>query len=528
MSGQINNNDCNNEKIFRLSVDLRNILLIPKIFARLPKNFQPERSLPNQFAPSPLLTMSDISHQAVGDPWHKVRGHFDRAVPPGIVALSYRRLLAHYYRLLIPATARVLEIGCGGGELLSALPVGRAAGIDVSATQIERARQRLPSAHLWVQAGEELTSDETFDAIIVSDTLNHAVDVQKLLERAQTVAQAETRLILNYHSNLWHPVFTVAGWFGLRDRTLQSNWLSTADIKNLLALADWETVRTEHRILLPLHLGGLGPAVNRILAPLLPILCLSVFVVARPRRASPPRPLSVSVVIPARNEAGNIAAAVKRTPIMGAGTELIFVEGHSKDDTWAEIQRVAAAHPHLAIKTLRQTGRGKGDAVRAGFAAATGDILMILDADLTMPPEELPKFYEVIASGKAEFANGVRLVYPMDEKAMQFLNLCANKTFGIIFTWLLGQPVKDTLCGTKVLRRAHYESIAANRTYFGNFDPFGDFDLLFGAAKLNLKIADIPIRYRERSYGETNIQRWRHGWLLLRMVIFAARKLKFV
>lgn len=474
--------------------------------------------------------MSDNFHQAVGDQWHKVRGHFDRADPPGLLALSYRRLLAHYYSLLIPAAARVIEIGCGGGELLSALSVERAAGIDVSATQIKRARQRLPSARLWVQAGEELTSDETFDAIVVSDTLNHAVDVQKLLEKALTVAHAETRLIINYHSNLWHPIFTLAGLFGFRDRTLQSNWLSTSDIKNLLTLADWETIRTEHRILLPLHLGGLGPAVNRILAPLLPIFCLSVFVVARPRpqRTNSPQTLSVSVIIPARNEAGNIAAAVARTPHMGASTELIFVEGHSKDDTWGEIQRVAAAHPNLAIKTLRQSGRGKGDAVRAGFAAATGDILMILDADLTMPPEELPKFYDVIATGKAEFANGVRLVYPMDEKAMQFLNLCANKTFGIIFTWLLGQPVKDTLCGTKVLRRAHYESIAANRAYFGDFDPFGDFDLLFGAAKLNLKIADIPIRYRERIYGETNIQRWRHGWLLLRMVLFAARKLKFV
>ena len=185
-------------------------------------------------------------------------------------------------------------------------------------------------------------------------------------------------------------------------------------------------------------------------------------------------------------------------------------------------------HPDRKIKTLQQTGRGKGDAVRLGFAAATGDILMILDADLTMPPEELPKFYDVIASGRAEFANGVRLVYPMDEEAMQFLNLCANKTFGLIFTWLLGQPVKDTLCGTKVLSRAHYESIGANRAYFGDFDPFGDFDLLFGAAKLNLKIADVPIRYRERTYGTTNIQRWKHGWLLLRMVMFAARKLKFV
>ena len=299
---------------------------------------------------------------------------------------------------------------------------------------------------------------------------------------------------------------------------------------NLLRLADWEPISIQHRILFPFYLGGLGQVINRVLTPILPIFCLSVFVVARPLRPveQQARHLSVSVIIPARNEAGNIAAAVERIPKMGTGTELIFVEGHSRDDTWSQIQRVAAEHPHLSIKILRQTGKGKGDAVRAGFAAATGDILMILDADLTMPPEELPKFYEVIASGKAEFANGVRLVYPMDEKAMQFLNLCANKTFGLIFTWLLGQPVKDTLCGTKALSRAHYEKIAANRAYFGEFDPFGDFDLLFGAAKLNLKIADIPIRYRQRTYGETNIQRWRHGWLLLRMVIFAARKLKFV
>jgi glycosyltransferase involved in cell wall biosynthesis len=299
---------------------------------------------------------------------------------------------------------------------------------------------------------------------------------------------------------------------------------------NLLRLAEWEPISIQHRVLFPFYLGGLGQVINRVLTPILPLFCLSVFVVARPLRPveQQARRLSVSVIIPARNEAGNIAAAVERIPTMGTGTELIFVEGHSRDDTWSQIQRTAAEHPHLSIKILRQTGKGKGDAVRAGFAAATGDILMILDADLTMPPEELPKFYEVIASGKAEFANGVRLVYPMDEKAMQFLNLCANKTFGLIFTWLLGQPVKDTLCGTKALSRAHYEKIAANRAYFGDFDPFGDFDLLFGAAKLNLKIADIPIRYRQRTYGETNIQRWRHGWLLLRMVIFAARKLKFV
>jgi glycosyltransferase involved in cell wall biosynthesis len=238
--------------------------------------------------------------------------------------------------------------------------------------------------------------------------------------------------------------------------------------------------------------------------------------------------LTVSVVIPARNEAGNIEAAVRRTPNMGAGTELIFVEGHSKDNTWEEIERVARANPKLRIKTLRQEGQGKGDAVRAGFAAAEGDLFMILDADLTVPPEELPKFYDAIASGRAEFANGSRLVYPMEKSAMRFLNMCANKAFGILFTAILGQPLKDTLCGTKVLRRADYECIAANRAYFGDFDPFGDFDLLFGAARLNMRIVDVPVRYRDRTYGSTNIHRWRHGWLLLRMVLFAARKLKFV
>jgi glycosyltransferase involved in cell wall biosynthesis len=234
------------------------------------------------------------------------------------------------------------------------------------------------------------------------------------------------------------------------------------------------------------------------------------------------------VVIPARNEAGNIEAAVQRTPNMGLGTEIIFIEGHSTDPTWPEIQRVAAKYPDRNIRILKQRSKGKGGAVREAFAVATGDLLFILDADLTMPPEQLPQFYDVARSGIAEFVNGVRLVYPMEDAAMPFLNLGMNKIFGLAFSWLLGQPMKDTLCGTKVLFRTDYEAITRNRSYFGDFDPFGDFDLLFGAAKLNLKIVDLPIRYRARAYGETNIHRWRHGWLLCRMVLFAARRLKFI
>ncbi len=213
---------------------------------------------------------------------------------------------------------------------------------------------------------------------------------------------------------------------------------------------------------------------------------------------------------------------------MGTETELVFVEGHSTDNTYEEIEIQINSHPERMCKLLRQTENGKGDAVRLGFENASGEILMILDADNTVPPEDLARFYNALISGTGEFINGVRLTYPLEDRAMNFINLVGNKFFSMTFSWLLGQPIKDTLCGTKVLWKKDYQKIARNRAYFGNFDPFGDFDLLFGASRLNLKIVDLPIRYRGRIYGKTNINRWKDGWLLLQMVSFAARRLKFI
>ncbi len=458
-----------------------------------------------------------------------IRAHFDQeSSAPTPAARSYGQLLAHYYNLLIPPEASVLEIGCGDGGLLAQIRGRKKTGIDVSSGQIERARARLPEATFHVQSGECLDLPGTFDVIIISETLNLAADVQRMLDRVAHVATPETRLLLNFHNNLWRPVFAVADALGARTPAPVTSWLSSHDIDNLLEMSRWEVIKRQPRLLWPIATPVIAPLLNRWVAPFVPFAGFAVFVVARLRPEPAAVAPSVSVVVPARNEAGNIEQAVLRTPDMGAWTELIFIEGHSKDNTWDEIQRVQQAYPQRRIKILRQTGKGKGNAVREAFAVATGDVLMILDADLTMPPEELPKFYEAIASGKAEFANGSRLVYPMEKGAMQFLNMIANKFFGLAFSWLLGQSLKDTLCGTKVLRRQHYLTIAANRAYFGEFDPFGDFDLLFGADKLNLKIRDIPIRYRERTYGTTNIQRWRHGLLLFRMLGFAARKLKFV
>lgn len=470
-----------------------------------------------------------------------IRSHFDeKAKPLSKIAIGYRQLLARYYRLLIPKHSTVLEVGCGSGELLSHVPASHKVGLDLSPVQLDAARQRLPDAKFHEANAETFATGEKFDYIILSDTVNLVNDVQALFAKLHESSTTSTRLLINIPNTLWRPLFGFAHRLGLRDQQPNNSWLSGQDVRNLLTLADWEVIKSQPRALFPYAGGWLEKMINRWMAPLFPWFCLTQFIVARPlhQRAvvdgstiAPPQnpaPLSVTVVVPARNEAGNIEAAITRTPLMGAWTEFIFIEGGSSDKTWEEIQRVQQAYPDHRIKVMQQSQRGKGNAVREAFAEAQGDLLMILDADLTMPPEELPKYYDAIIHGRCEFANGSRLIYPMDEEAMRFLNMIANKSFGLIFSWLLGQPIKDTLCGTKVLHRTAYEKIAANRAYFGDFDPYGDFDLLFGADRLNLKIRDIPIRYRDRTYGSTNINRWTGGVLLLRMVIFAARKLKFV
>jgi glycosyltransferase involved in cell wall biosynthesis len=315
----------------------------------------------------------------------------------------------------------------------------------------------------------------------------------------------------------------------LKQTSPNSNWLSHFDIFNLLEIEGFSIVTNYRKILLPKYIPILNWFFNRFLVnlPLINSLGLINFIVARPVLSNS-GDFSVSIIIPARNEKGNIESAITRTQLFGKSQEFVIVEGHSADDTWGEMLRVQKNYTDKNIKLLRQTGKGKGNAVREGFDAASGDVLMILDADLTTPPEELPKFYNVLSNGRGEFINGCRLVYPMEKEAMRFLNMIANKFFGWFFSFLLGQRLKDTLCGTKVLFKSDYEKIKSNRTYFGDFDPFGDFDLLFGASKLNLKITEVIVRYKERTYGSTQISRFRHGWLLLKMSMFAAGRIKFI
>jgi SAM-dependent methyltransferase len=461
----------------------------------------------------------------------------------------YYRDIQKLHQYLVPQGSKVLEIGCGTGDLLKFVKPEWGVGIDFSLAAVAIAQekhQNSPELHFHALDAETLNPEdlgnEKFDFILLAGVLGYLSDIQSVLNRLQAFCHPRTRIILVFHNYQWEGILHLAELIGQRRPQPAQNWLARADVLNLLMVTGYSTVRNGRRFLCPKWMPILAGLTNRYLSqlPILNNFCLTSYVIARPTISSATEAIanySVTVVIPARNEAGNIQAAIDRMPALGKHTEIIFVEGHSQDNTWEEIKRavteVEKKHQEqnicqFSFKIMQQKGKGKADAVRLGFAEATGDILMILDADLTVQPEELPQFVQVIALGRGEFINGSRLVYPRSGKAMPWLNTLANKFFAIAFSYLLGQSLKDTLCGTKVLWRSDYERIVANRSYFGDFDPFGDFDLLFGAAKLGLHIVEVPVRYQPRSYGQSNIAHFREGLVLLRMCLYAAQKIKFL
>ncbi|MFY9493268.1 MAG: glycosyltransferase [Minisyncoccia bacterium] len=442
----------------------------------------------------------------------------------------YHKTVENLCRFIVPEHSRVLEIGSGTGDLLNAVKPAYGVGVDISRAMVTTAKKKYPQLTWIVADAENFESDGIFDYVIFSDLVGYLADIESSFHTLKAISRGHTRIIITYYNYLWEPILQLAELLNLKAKGPVQNWMSPSDVENMLWLAGFEVVKKGNKLILPLGIPLVSAFFNKIIAnlPIFSRLGLIHYVIARPQ-SQKERDYSVSIIIPARNEKGNIENAILRLPRFGSSQEIIFIEGHSEDGTLDEIRRVVDKYDSKPdIRYAVQKGIGKGDAVRLGFEMATGEVLMILDADLTVAPEDLPKFYRAIVSGRGEFINGSRLVYQLEKESMRFLNILGNKFFSLMFSWLLGQRIKDTLCGTKVLFRDDYQKIAVGRKYFGEFDPFGDFDLLFGAAKLNLKIVELPIRYQTRTYGETNIQRWRHGWLLLKMTLFAIRKLKFI
>lgn len=447
----------------------------------------------------------------------------------------YYELLSQLFRFLVEPHRSVLSVRCGTGNLLAGLQPARAKGVDICTEIVEIARQRNPSFEFAVAFPDKeefrraFRPDEKPDYILFND-IGDTVDVLQALRNLAPLCQRHTRVLITTYNHLWEPFVTFAEWLGMKVPRTEQNWLSTADIRNLLKLAGFEALETHRIVLFPKYLPLLSGFLNRFCArlPFLSKLCMTQVVVARLL----PRPMqsqqfSVSVVIPCKNEEGNIEDAVLRIPALASRTEIIFCDDQSTDGTAEEVLRVQSLYSEKNIRLEHGPGVCKSRNVWTGFNAATGDVLMILDADLTTIPEELPYFIDVIASGQAEFVNGSRLVYPVPKGAMNGANMLGNKFFSLAFTYLLGQRIKDTLCGTKVLWRSDWERIKPMIGTWGTEDRWGDYELLFGAAKLNLKILDLPVHYQERIYGSTKMTKvFRNGLVMLKMCWHGFLKLK--
>ena len=440
-----------------------------------------------------------------------------------------------FFRFSILSNASVLEVGSGLGDSLATVNPNYGLGIDANPLAIEESQKRFPELNFLAERIENFETTAKFDYIFMANTVSYLDDIQKSFNSIKKVCRDGSRLVMTFHNPAWEPILKFATLLGQRMSVSDLNWLSFQDIQNLLQLTGFEVIYKGKRLLLPKQVPLISSLINRFLAPLplLNQLCLCEYIIARSRPQSTDIQTKIeqttcSVIIPSRNEAGNIQECITRMPKLGRHTELIFIEGHSKDDTWSEIQRIQEKYQERwDIKIAQQSGKGKGDAVRQGFNMAKGDVLIILDSDLTVKPEDLVYFFEAIASGYCEFANGCRLIYPINSVTMPWLNRMANGFFAWLLSYLLNTKIKDSLCGTKAISKENYQHLAKNRSYFGDFDPFGDFDLLFGSAKLGLKISDIPVRYMPRTYGSSNIQHFKEGLVLLKMCIYAAKKIKF-
>jgi SAM-dependent methyltransferase len=467
------------------------------------------------------------------------KAYFNQAAATRI---HYRKRRSYYWdsitdycNFFIDDQSSILEIGCGTGELLNRFPSQDKTGIDFSERMIEEARKQFPSIRFICSPAENIQTDRKFDVVVLSNIIGYLMDIQAVLEEVRKVCHHETKIMITTYNYLWEPLIKFAEWIRIKKKGPKQSWISKKDLSNLLFLSGFETYRQTSSLIFPLYIPVISGILNRFISrlPLFNFFALNQYTFAKPLVLMNEKELSInystSVIIPARNESGNIETILQRIPDFGSHIEIIFIEGHSVDNTWEVISRTKERFRNSHdIKILRQPGKGKADAIAAGLKVAKGDIIILLDADLTTPPEQLPRFYDALVRNKGGFINGSRLLYPVDNRSMRFINQLGNRLFGQAFSWLFEQPIKDTLCGTKAMYRKDYEKLAEYRTCWGHLDPFGDYELLFGAFKLNLKIIDMPVRYQERTYGVSNISRFKHGFLLFRMWWIALFKIKFI
>lgn len=423
----------------------------------------------------------------------------------------------------------ILNVRCQTGWFLNILKPKNGVGVEISENMVGVARKLYPQFKYMISDPEKLCINNSFDYILFNN-LEDTVDIVNSFRSLKKMCIRHTRLILYTYNDLWKPILKLAERCGIKWKTHDPNWLSEYDLRNALHLAGFEWLKTYRIILLPIPIPIVSYFFNRLVArlPGAERLCLINVLVARQSpKPIAPEDVSISVIIPCKNEKGNIRSTVERMPDMGKYLELIFCDDNSTDGTADKIIECKKIYPNKNIKLIHGPGICKAENVLEGFRAATCEVLMILDGDLTIMPEELPQFLLALVEGKGELINGSRFIYPFSRSAMKFGNFLGNKLFSMFFSFMLDQRIKDTLCGTKVFWRSDWENMEKLHGTWGIKDIWGDYELLFAAAKLNLRIVDLPVHYQERIYGTTKMVNvfW-NAWNFFSFYLFGLIKLK--
>src|SRR3989338_2088423 len=427
--------------------------------------------------------------------------------------LYYHNEITRFYKDIIPKNKNILEVGSADGYLLNELCPNRGVGVDISAQMIDIARKKFPHLNFVNSSIENYSYVHSFDYIVLSNILEFVSDLYIFFSAMASKASPKTKMIITSINPLWEPAMKLATRLKMRIPVQMKNFVTSKDIENMLNISGWEVIESNYRMFSPVKIPLISFFLNKLIPrlPVLKNLCIIQFIIAKPKQLfTIDHSLSCSVIIPCHNEEGNIEECIDRIPSLGSFTEVVVVDDGSNDKTATLVKNIQSGKKRVRLISYTPN-KGKGHAVKTGFESATGDILIILDADMAVLPEELSKFYMVLASSQAEFINGTRMLYDMAPGAMKFINYLGNKIFGIILSFIIGQRNTDTLCGTKAFYNSDYMNFKMRRC------PWGDFDLLFEAARMKLKTVEMPVHYFPRREGRSKMKAFKHGLMLLKM-----------
>lgn len=362
-----------------------------------------------------------------------------------------------------------------------------------------------------------LINNTKYDCIVLSDMFEVNDDILGLLKLLKKNLNNDGTILLTSITPIWDGVLSILEMLNLKNKSKKRSYIHLNKLSAVLDTINFQITGKRTRQYFPFKLFYFGNIINNFLEIILYFFNFGIrsyFTIKEIEDTAEKDVLSKTIIVPAKNEEGNLNELINRIPYLGNNVEVIISCGISNDNTLGMAKSLKS--DNFIIKVIEQTSKGKANAVWEACEQSSNDLIAILDADLSVDPEELSSFFELIETKKCDFVNGTRLIYSMEKGSMRFINNFGNRLFQYVVSKIIRLPLTDSLCGTKVFKKNLYEKIKKWQSVVKIKDPFGDFDLLFAAAYSSQKIVEYPIHYRARKYGTTQIRRFKDGFKLIK------------